>query len=236
MRAAQARIPNHDDAGINLSIYLVKSRPGVIFKPMIKGMIFDMDGTLTRPCIDLGEVREKIRGLNPGLPIYEQALQWPEPEKERALAILCEAEMNSAAKAEPGPGVYDLIRILDQRGIRKAIFTRNNRSALDLTLSRLGLSGAFDPMVTRDLGLKLKPDPDPVFYILKQWRLAPEQALVVGDFHFDLMAGKAAGCPTVFLSQLENCPRPEKADYLIRRLDQVIGIMEELDEAGPDQG
>jgi len=208
----------------------------VIFKAMIKGIAFDLDGTLTRPCIDFRGIRNRIGGLEPNLPIYEQALKLPALEKARAMAILEEVEMECAGRAEPNPEVYELIQYLEARGIRKAIFTRNARRALDLTLSLLGLSGRFDPMITRELGLKLKPDPESILYILRHWQLAPEQVLVVGDFAFDLVAGNRAGCRTIYLNHQAGAGPGIPADFLISRLDEIIKIMEGLNEAGSDQG
>ncbi len=215
---------------------------------MLKGIAFDMDGTLTRPVMDFNEIRNRIGGLDPGAPIYEQALKMPEPDRSRALRILAETELEAAALTKPNDGIYELIAFLEQRGMRKAIFTRNAQKALELTLSRLGLAGKFEPVVTREQNLKLKPDPEPVLYILKQWRLGPDEVLVVGDFVFDVMAGKRAGCRTIrvhnpdspspFTFAVPSAPTGHEGrpDFTVSRLSEIINIIEGLHEAGPDQG
>jgi hypothetical protein len=42
-----------------------------------------------------------------------------------------------------------------------------------------------------------KPDPEPVLKTLKHYHLQPEDAVVVGDTHFDILMGRNAHCMTV---------------------------------------
>jgi phosphoglycolate phosphatase-like HAD superfamily hydrolase len=120
---------------------------------------------------------------------------------------------------------------LEWQQIRKAIYTRNSQKALDLTLALLGLSGKFSPLVTRDHNLKLKPEPDMILHILGQWQLKPGEVLVVGDFEFDIIAGKKAKCPTVYINHFPEQPAPAQANFGICRLDELVRIIEELNAA-----
>lgn len=223
----------------------VSLKISAIFEEMIKGIAFDLDGTLTKPAIDFEALRRKIGNLKTGIPIYEQALEMPEQEKKRALTILEETELSVAKKAEPNPGVYELINYLSQKKLRKAIFTRNSRKSLDITLSVLNISGEFSPVVTREDVPRLKPAPDMIFYILRDWNFSPEEVLVVGDFVFDVMAGKAAGCKTVLVNHnqlflpglspfnFRGHKHNAVPDYQIFRLEQIICILEDLNGQGP---
>jgi HAD superfamily hydrolase (TIGR01509 family) len=190
-------------------------------KLMIAGVAFDMDGTLTRPVIDFIGLREKIGVHDQSRPIFEQIMEMENSARARGLKILEEAEMLAAEKSEPNPGLETLVAFLEKRKIRKAIYTRNSMRSVNLTLGRLGLPGRFHPLVTRDHNLKLKPEPDMILHILESWRLRPEQALVVGDFEFDIIAGRAAGCRTVYVNHL-----PEKEP--VSRLDELVKIIEAL--------
>ena len=42
-----------------------------------------------------------------------------------------------------------------------------------------------------------KPDAEPVTKTLKHYGLKPEDAVVVGDTHFDILMGRNAGCMTI---------------------------------------
>jgi HAD superfamily hydrolase (TIGR01509 family) len=195
---------------------------------MIKGVAFDMDGTLTRPVIDFGGLRRKLGIESRIKPVYEQVMEMDDSNRDKALAILESEEMAAAAKSEANPGLYELIDYLERGSIRKGIFTRNSRPALELTLKLLHLSGRFAPLVTREHKLKLKPEPDMILHILEQWSLGPEEVLVVGDYEFDVMAGKAANCRTVFLNHHPGKPAAVKADFEIHCLDELVGLIREL--------
>jgi len=195
---------------------------------MIKGVAFDMDGTLTRPVIDFKDLRQKIGIQSRAKPIFEQVMEMEGPAREKALAILESEEMAAAEKAEANPGLSELLSFLEQNFIRKAIYTRNSRKALELTLGLLQLSGRFAPLITRNHNLKLKPEPDMILHILEQWGFRSDQLLVVGDFEFDVMAGKAANCRTVFLNHQPSRPAPPQAEFVICRLDELIAIIREL--------
>jgi len=202
-----------------------------LLRRMIKGIAFDMDGTLTRPVIDFDQIRKAIGVSDRSWPVFEQIQDMDVPEKNRALKILEQMEMAAADKSEPNPGLDPLVEFLEQNSIKKGIYTRNMKKALDLTLTKIGLFGKFNPIVTRDHNLRLKPDPEMILFILKEWRFTPGQVLVVGDFEFDIMAGKAANCRTVYLNHFPGKPGPMGADFVIDRLDKLVGIIEGLNDA-----
>ena len=54
-------------------------------------------------------------------------------------------------------------------------------------------------MLTRDDG-PVKPDPWPVLHACREWGIDPAEAVVVGDFRFDVECGRSAGSRTVLLT------------------------------------
>ena len=64
------------------------------------------------------------------------------------------------------PGVAELMDALKQRDIRRAVFTRNGRTATLRTLQRLQLT--FDIVVARD-DAPAKPDPMGIWKICESW-------------------------------------------------------------------
>jgi phosphoglycolate phosphatase-like HAD superfamily hydrolase len=67
-----------------------------------------------------------------------------------------------------------------------------------VTLKAAGLIQYFDTDVVlgRDCAPP-KPSPQGVLTILHHWNATPEDAVMVGDFHFDIEAGYKAGASTV---------------------------------------
>ncbi len=73
-----------------------------------------------------------------------------------------------------------------------------------------GLSPAdFQVIVSRDDDARPKPDPDGVLLAARRMGVPAEELLVVGDFVFDIFAGRAAGAFTVLLQAAD----PLQAGY-----------------------
>lgn len=89
----------------------------------------------------------------------------------------------------------------------------------------------FLPIVTRDTpNLLPKPDPAGILHIASEWGLANgENLIMVGDSIDDMTAGHMAGAATVLLLNERNVHLQEHphTDLCIRRLDDLIGILEE---------
>jgi HAD superfamily hydrolase (TIGR01509 family) len=113
----------------------------------IRGAIFDMDGTLVDSSLDFEAMRREM-GLAGGLPLLEAIAQASADDAERCWAILHEHERRGAQRATLYPGVREFLDTLGQRGLRRAIFTRNSRLSTAATLERLRLE--FDPIVCRE--------------------------------------------------------------------------------------
>jgi HAD superfamily hydrolase (TIGR01509 family) len=159
----------------------------------IQGVIFDLDGTLVDSRLDFPAMRSEI-GLPPDTPVLEGALALEGNAAERAWEIIERHERIGAESATLIAGVADLLEELERRRIHVAIVTRNGRTFARQTLARLRLP--FELVMTRD-DAPPKPDPRALLHILKKWRIEPTSSAMVGDFRFDLEAGRAAGMRTV---------------------------------------
>src|SRR5580765_2593151 len=144
---------------------------------MVKGIVFDLDGTLADSQLDFDAMRREME-LPLELPILE-ALDRLEPiHAAHCRSILDRHEWAGAERATLLPGVADLFAALQARGLRQAVATRNSRRITEATLARLGL--AIKLALTRDDG-PVKPDPWAVLHVCQQWGLRPEEIVVIGD-------------------------------------------------------
>jgi HAD superfamily hydrolase (TIGR01509 family) len=162
----------------------------------IQGVIFDLDGTLVDSRLDFSAMRREI-GLAPGTPVLEGALALAGDAAVRAWEIIERHERIGAETATLIAGVTALLAELNRRGVHVAVVTRNGRAFAQNTVTRLQLP--IDLVMTRD-DAPPKPNPAALLHILEKWRLKPAQAAMVGDFRFDLEAGRAAGTRTVLYS------------------------------------
>ena len=185
-------------------------------------VIFDMDGTLTRPMLDFDGIRAEI-GL-PKEPLLEAVMALPPEDRARAESILLRHEARAAAESELQPGAKETIDAIRRARIPVALMTRNSRSSTKFFDDRHGL--VFDHVRTREDG-ELKPSPVPVLDICRRFEVAPADTWVIGDFHFDLICANAAGATSV-LFWGEGAPLPEwakEARHVITALPELLELM-----------
>lgn len=180
-----------------------------------------MDGTLTVAMHDFDGIRSML-GLPAGRPILEALAALPAERAAELTLRLNEIELKLSRQAKPSPGAAKLLRSLRERGARTGILTRNNRENVRLTLEAAGLSEYFDDdaVVTRD-DAPPKPDPGGLHRLLEHWRAAPGDALMIGDYLFDLQAGRAAGVTTVYVDPAGAFPFAEHADLKVESLESL---------------
>lgn len=185
-------------------------------------VIFDMDGTLTRPHLDFDRMREEI-GLEPG-PLLETVLAMSPKDRAIAEAILQRHEDEASAGSELQPGAAEVVAAVREAGLSPVLMTRNSRRSVNVVLRRHGLS--FDLIRTREDGA-IKPSPEPIFDICRRLNADPQQSWAVGDFHYDILCGAAAGCTTVLLLT-DKGARPDwagQADHIIHDLRELLGLL-----------
>lgn len=185
-------------------------------------VIFDMDGTLTRPVIDFDRIREEI-GLERG-PILEAVLKMPPPDRARAESILSHHENAAAANSELQPYAEEVVERIRAAGHPAVLMTRNSRASVEMLLQRHTMR--FDEVRTREDGA-IKPSPEPVLEICRRFETDARNAVVVGDFHYDLICGNAAGSATVLFLE-PGMAQPEwaaEATHIIRDLRELYGIL-----------
>ena len=191
----------------------------------VEALIFDLDGTLTRPVLDFDAIRTEL-GLPAG-PLLERMEAMSAEQRRRAEQVLHRHEADAARDSELHDGASRALRALHDRGLRLAILTRNSRRSVQTVLERHGLTGLFEVAYTREDG-PAKPSPQPVLEICRRLGVAAGRTWVVGDYLFDIQAGRAAGAGTTVLMVGDKEP-PEyadQADHVIRRLDQLLELLD----------
>ena len=129
---------------------------------------------------------------------------------------LVEIEDGLARKGRTWPAVRDVLQSLRDAGCRLGILTRNTHELALITLDASGLLDLFDPVdVLGRNDAAPKPSPAGVEVLLARWRAHPEDCTVVGDYLFDLQAGRAAGCRTVLVDREEHGRWREWADHVV---------------------
>ena len=160
----------------------------------IKGVIFDMDGTVVDVPYDWKKIKQEL-GTR-GKPILHFLRSLKEPERSRKWKILEKHENRATQKAALKEGMKEFLHFLTQKGIKKALVTNNSRQNVDYLMEKFRLE--FDCIISRESGL-WKPSGAPFKAVLKELKLNRKESCVVGDSHFDIQAAKEAGISRVFI-------------------------------------
>lgn len=165
--------------------------------PRPRAVIFDMDGTLTEPELDFDAIRAEI-GMPDGVPILEHLTAVGEAERARAESIMVRHEREAIARATLADGCADLLGHLRGMEIPMAILTRNVREVVE-TFARM-FAFEFHAVYTREDGPP-KPSPHGARLLCQAMGVDPAATLAVGDYKYDVIAGRDAGCRTVLVDR-----------------------------------
>jgi HAD superfamily hydrolase (TIGR01549 family) len=188
----------------------------------VKGVIFDMDGTITAPYFDFAKIKDEA-GIG-DVDMLDYLRFATGKEYDRVRAILTRIEDAGVTNAKLNRGARKLLSFLTKRGIPIALLTRNSRKSVDGVCRKLKLR--FDISVTREDGPH-KPAPEPILNIARRWGRKPSELLMVGDYKWDVLCANNAGTPCALLVNGAGEPEWVKdATFVITRLTDVIEIVE----------
>ncbi|SHE77768.1 phosphoglycolate phosphatase [Microbulbifer donghaiensis] len=182
----------------------------------MKAVLFDLDGTLFDTAPDFIVVLNQLRHQELLPPLPDETIRSVVSNGARALVTLGFGKdegdaafeglrqrlldlylAHLAEKTVPFPGIETLLDNLAAHDIAWGIVT-NKPEAYTVPLmqafTRLPAPGA---VICPDHVTNRKPDPEPVLLACSQIGCNPEEAVYVGDHERDIVAGRAAGMPTI---------------------------------------
>ncbi|KAL1592967.1 hypothetical protein SLS59_009611 [Nothophoma quercina] len=198
-------------------------------RPVLKGIVFDVDGTLCLPQNYMfGEMRTAL-GIDKGTDILDHIYSLPNGVQEEAQEKVRRIERTAMKKQKPQAGLVELMDYLDSRGLKKGICTRNFDAPVEHLLTTFLPSSEFSPVITREFRPP-KPDPAGILHIAKQWMHEDggDSLIMVGDSIDDMTAGFRAGAATVLLVNDVNkhLADHQHTDLVVKQLDDLIEILE----------
>jgi phosphoglycolate phosphatase len=182
----------------------------------VAAVLFDLDGTLIDSAPDLGAAADKMR-TDRGLESLPLALYRPmagagargmiavafglTPDDARFADLKEEFFRNYESRMTENTSVFDgvaeLIAHIGQAGLKWGVVTNKSaRFTVPLTKA-MPLFNTAQTIVSGDTTPHSKPHPAPLLEAARQLDVAPERCIYVGDDERDIVAGRAAGMPTV---------------------------------------
>ncbi len=195
----------------------------------IKAVIFDLDGTLTKPLLNFDQIRAEM-GLNGKSIGILEALETMSPqERIKAEQVLIKHEKYAAENSRLNDNAAEVLGRLRQDGYPIGILTRNTMKNALLVSRKHNL--IFDAIVDRNSG-PAKPDGFGVRTLCETFGVQPRQTLVVGDFLHDVQAANNAGAISILLKTHEDADKFEAlAHFSILHLEQIFDIIVEINNS-----
>ena len=129
------------------------------------------------------------------------------------------ADNGFAVAYTPGP---DALHLLKDHGLTLAILTRNSRRCSEIVVERFSLP--VDAIFARE-DAPPKPDRESVLTVCTHCNVPPDKTLVVGDYIFDVQAGKNAGALAALLETPKLKGVACEADIRLKTLSDLIGFL-----------
>jgi pyrophosphatase PpaX len=127
-------------------------------------------------------------------------------------------------------GVLETVQTLKEKGYKLGIVTTKRHDVTMKGLRLMNLDALFEVIIAYDHVSKTKPDPEPIFKALEQLNSTPEETIMVGDNHHDILAGKNAGTLTAgcawSIKGREYIAKYEP-DYILENMMDLITILGE---------
>jgi len=214
--------------------------------------LFDLDGTLVDSVyqhvlawhealqaegigLPVWQIHRKIGmsgGLFANMLLRETNLEITPDRLDRLRSRHAEAFARHGKTVRPLPGAVELLRFLTDRSVPWAIATSGRMETAGPSVASLGVDPTKIPVVTRDQVQHAKPDPDLFLAAAERLNHPIEDAFVVGDSIWDILAARRAKALAIGLltggygvSELER-------SGAFRVFDSPADLLNHIDEVG----
>lgn len=211
---------------------------------VIKGVIFDMDGTLidSYPLTTFAFKKVLKKWGNVDLTEDEIYLSFGPPEKVIFRNYVREEDLEKCYKdyvkifeenceeIKVFEGIREVLSELKRLKMPVGIFTGRGRELSLKLLQRKDLYPFINVLVSSEDVPNPKPFPDGVVEVCKRLGLKPFQCLHVGDSFMDIISGKRAGAITAgAVWGTRNLERllKENPDFLLQSPEEILRIIKE---------
>ena len=220
---------------------------------MLKLCIFDMDGTLVDTISSIAyfanralnmyglpsieENHYKIMVGNGARVLCERMIERVGGSKEQLEKVYPEYnesyDNDFLYLTKPYDGCIEMLGALKEMGVKTAILSNKPDSTAKKVSDALFEGGLIDVCYGGRDGIALKPDPEGVFEILKEFGVEKDEVLYIGDTATDIKTAKNAGLTNIGVlwgfrdrAELESAG----ADYIISHPREIVPIAQNFNK------
>lgn len=216
--------------------------------PKIKGVLFDLDGTLLDTAPDFKASLDPIRKAHNQSPLdltdFRACVSRGTPGMlEHAFNVTPKSPNYNTLKqqfhdiyiklmgryTEFFPEAESLLQYLLSQKLPWGIVTNKPKRFTELLIKLFPPLPDAHSIISGDTLATQKPDPLPLLHACQQLKLAPEECLYVGDANTDIIASKRAGMSSAYAEYgyvpLEADPKSYQADYYVKSPSQILALL-----------
>ena len=106
-------------------------------------------------------------------------------------------DQNCTYHVTPYEGIPEMLKALKDKGIQLAVLSNKpDRQTVKVVKAIFG-EELFDYAQGQKEGIRMKPEPDGVWYLMEQMHVSKEECLYIGDSEVDAATGRNAGLKTI---------------------------------------
>ena len=191
---------------------------------MIKGIIFDLDGTLIQLSINYEIVQNNLKfffntskNLSPLIPTIVELSKNDENKIKTAFSLICKEEILASKNFKVMDDAIEILKFLKSKNIILSLVTMQCRDALEKILYKMNILDLFDFIITRDENFNRF---EQIQNSLEYTSLNSSEVLMIGDRIHDVESAKKAGCiPILKINKIQKNP-----SFLCTKIQNLVEI------------
>lgn len=189
---------------------------------MIKGIIFDLDGTLIHLPIKYDIIRKDIQNLfktnNEFIPLIPSIIQNAPNDKmiHEAFEIICKEELVAVDKLEIVDGAIDLLNHLHPK-FSLGLVTLQCRKATEKIISKMGVDNLFSYVLTLD---ESTDRINQIEKMVASLDLSSDEVVMIGDRLNDVISATKVGCNSILVGN-KKPPQNEDKISVVEKLSDL---------------
>jgi len=178
---------------------------------MIKGVIFDLDGTLIQLPINYDVIQKNLKeffniseNLKPLIPTIIELSKNDQNKIKTAFSLICKEEILASKNFEIMNEAVEILKFLKSKNLILCLVTMQCRAALNEILYKMNILDLFDFVISRDENYDRF---EQIQNSLNNISLNSSEVLVIGDRIHDVESAKKAGCiPILKINKIKKNP------------------------------
>jgi phosphoglycolate phosphatase len=172
---------------------------------MIKGIIFDLDGTLVRLPIRYDLIQNNLKKIfntqDEFKPLIVSIISHARGDSSKineAFESICQEESRAVDEIEIIENAFDVLEFFKSKQLKLGLVTMQCRKAIEKVMSKFDQLNVFSNIISRDESYDRK---EQIEKILGKLQLLPDEVIVVGDRIHDIISARKIGCRAILVNR-----------------------------------